>query len=53
MFAFFGYSTIRVLAIRPLSGNPMTHPSIYARIQPNKIAYQMASDLQGDHLSRT
>src|SRR5882724_5370253 len=22
--------------------NPMTHPSIYARTQPNKIAYQMA-----------
>ena len=30
----------------------MTHPSIHARTHPNKIAYQMAGDRQGDHLSR-
>src|SRR3977135_3904400 len=23
-------------------GSPMTHPSVYARTQPNKVAYQMA-----------
>ena len=30
----------------------MTHPSVHARTQPDKIAYLMAGTGQGDHLSR-